>query len=64
MGVHQDIGPSAPSRMQIYHKANELERLARLARELSEAGPGVDLPRAAKTLERARELLREDDQDD
>ena len=57
MTAYSDLGPTAPSRMEVYRTANELEHLARLARELSSAGPKADLPRAVATLQRARVLL-------
>lgn len=57
MGARAELGPELPSRMEIYRVANELEHLARLARELASAGPRSDLPRAVSTLDRARALL-------
>lgn len=52
-----DLGPRLPSRMQVYRQAEELERLARLARELATSGPHADLPRAVRQLDKARALL-------
>ncbi len=57
MGVHSDIGPTTPGRGEIYRIAHEVEALARLARELTIAGPGCDPARAARQLDKARALL-------
>lgn len=57
MSAYDDIGPSAPPRMLVYLQAAELEKLARLARELATTGPQTDVPRAVKTLDKARALL-------
>lgn len=57
MTVWTDIGPIVPPRMEVYRQASELELLARLARELATAGPGADVPRAVRMLNRARVLL-------
>ena len=57
MSAHSELGPTLPPRMAVYQLASELERMARLARECSTAGRGVDLGRAMKTLDRMREVL-------
>lgn len=57
MSAWSDLGPTAPTRMEVFATAFELIRLGTLARDLSSAGPGQDLPRAVATLDKARALL-------
>jgi len=57
-----DLGPSVPPRCAVYALALQVEEAARLARELTMAGPRVDVPRALKALDRARALLGSSDQ--
>ena len=54
------IGPTTPARGDIYRVAREVEALARLARELSFAGPHCDPARAQRQLDKARALLGAD----
>lgn len=57
MSAQSGIGPDLPPRQQVYALANELEQLARRAREFASPGPRVSLPLAVKQLDRARALL-------
>lgn len=52
-----DIGPTTPGRMDIHLKAREVEALARLARDLTIAGPRCDPARAQRQLNKVRALL-------
>lgn len=56
-GPQDDLGPRLPSRFEVYRTANELARLAQVAREYSGAGRSVDLPLALRQLDAARAVL-------
>ncbi|MGF7152492.1 hypothetical protein [Novosphingobium gossypii] len=57
MSAHSDLGPQGPTRMQVCLLATEVMRMAGQARELCGAGPGLDVARAVRTLQKARDLL-------
>lgn len=57
MSALGDLGPTTPGRMDIHLKAREVEALARLARELTIAGPRCDPARAQRQLNKVRALL-------
>lgn len=54
-----DLNPVTPSRTAIYAMAAEIHALARIALDLSCMGPGADLPRAARLLDKMRAVLGE-----
>ncbi|MED5546111.1 MAG: hypothetical protein VYD90_12750 [Pseudomonadota bacterium] len=43
--------------MEVYATATEVIRMANMARELSTAGPGLDVARAMRALGKAAEIL-------
>jgi hypothetical protein len=53
----QEIGPTALARGRVHETAREIEALARVARELSTAGPRCDVARARDYLDRMRAIL-------
>lgn len=59
MSVYSDLGPQGPSRMEVCLLATEVMRMASQAREMSGAGPTMDVARAVRILRKARDLLSE-----
>ncbi len=57
MSAFDDIGPTAPSRMELYRQAQEVELLAKEARSFATQGPQMDLPRAQARLNRIKHLM-------
>jgi hypothetical protein len=57
MSAYSDIGPQGPTRMEVCLLATEVMRMAQQAREMCGTGSGLDLPRAIRTLRKARDLL-------
>lgn len=59
MGVYQEIGPQRPSRLQVRVMAAEVHALARIALELTMAGPQCDVERALRQMDKIRAVLGE-----
>ncbi|EJL25589.1 hypothetical protein [Novosphingobium sp. AP12] len=57
MSAYSDLGPQGPTRMEVCLLATEVMRMAQQAREMCGTGPGLDLPRAIRTLRKARDLM-------
>lgn len=59
MSAYSDLGPQGPTRMEVCLLATEVMRMAQQARDMCGGGAALDLPRAIRTLRKARELLDE-----
>lgn len=59
MSAYSDLGPQGPTRMEVCLLATEVMRMAQQAREMCGTGPELDLPRAIRTLRKARDMLGE-----
>lgn len=58
--AYGDLGPSGPSRVQVYARANRAYRLLAMAIDLSLPGHREDVRRALRLIDEARAILGQD----